>query len=382
MRLIILLVFVLCAISSQAQPLSAYANFQNEFYVWDNGMLRKVDYLKPVEYKIGRFAIPYLDNSRNFKIYTPTAGNVKLNSGFTNDFQVSDYLITYRNSKSLSVYDNGKSQRLAGIASNVQMGDSLVMFFDNVQAMYKLYYGGEIFELETFLAANNADELLSQNTSSKVVFNNQGVADGQIPSVKVSDNVAAYVNFANRFKIFYHGELLEQETYLIKSFDVGRNMVAYVDINQEFKLFDHGVTKTLEPYQPNNYKVGDNFVAYIAQDNNFKVFYNDSIYNLGNIQPDYKISDYVLYYQDQSGYFKAFYQGQDYNLESYLPTTIVAGYNSIAYLTRGNMLKLFSEGKTYEVTNADVQEWRLDYDVVQYRFGANLYKIFYRGKTY
>ncbi len=37
-------------------------------------------------------------------------------------------------------------------------------------------------------------------------------------------------------------------------------------------------------------------------------------------------------------------------------------------MNRANVLRLFTEGDIYDVTNADVSDWRLDYDVVQYRF--------------
>src|SRR6218665_482958 len=82
--------------------LSAFTNFQNQFMVWDKGMIRKIEYLVPLQVKIGRSAIPYIDNSRSFKIYR-NGGSTKINDGFTNNFQVSDNLITYQNAKALNV---------------------------------------------------------------------------------------------------------------------------------------------------------------------------------------------------------------------------------------------------------------------------------------
>jgi hypothetical protein len=77
-----------------AQPLASYTNIQNEVMVWDKGMLRKVDYLPPVQMKVGRCAIPYLDNSRSFRIYY--GGGVKtINPGYTNNFFTSDYLVAF-----------------------------------------------------------------------------------------------------------------------------------------------------------------------------------------------------------------------------------------------------------------------------------------------
>lgn len=90
-----------------AQPLSFYTDLQNQVMVWDNGVIRKADYLLPIEIKVGRIAIPYIDNSNNFKVYY-RGGVRKLNTGFTNQFQSSDCLIPFVNATSLNVFDRGE----------------------------------------------------------------------------------------------------------------------------------------------------------------------------------------------------------------------------------------------------------------------------------
>jgi len=107
MRSVIFTVFLCfcCACSISAQPLSAFVDIQNQLMVWDRGMIHKIDFMPPTQMKIGRTAIPYLDNSRSFKIYY--GGSVReVNIGFTNAFFVTDNLVAYLNQKSLSVFDN------------------------------------------------------------------------------------------------------------------------------------------------------------------------------------------------------------------------------------------------------------------------------------
>jgi hypothetical protein len=96
---------------TQAQ-LSCFTSFQNKFMVWDQGMIREIEYLVPTSFKIGKMAIPYIDNSRNFKIYSNGVSK-KINDGFTNNYYVSDNLIAYMNAKSLNVWDNGKVTNLS-----------------------------------------------------------------------------------------------------------------------------------------------------------------------------------------------------------------------------------------------------------------------------
>lgn len=364
--------------NSLAQPVSAYGDFQNQFFAWDNGMIRKIDYLLPLDFKIGRIAIPYIDNARNFKIYSGGA-TTQINTGNTNAFFATDYLVTFVNNTILYVWENGNVTKLSNYCRQFVTGDSLVMYFDQVQSEFRMYYQGQTYVLESFLTGGNN---LFTTDSPQRRYDNMDVASGQIPSFQLSDNIAAYVNYAGQFKIFYLGNLIEQESNQIKSFGVGRNTVAYIDVNNSFQVFYKGNTRMLDDYAPYQYQVGDNLVAFVGSDNYFKIFYDDSVYNIGYFEPEFGVVDNIVFFQDQTGYFNVFYKGKLYFLETYLPESITAKYNSLAYVTRGRMIKMFSEGNIYEVVNADVPFWRLDYDVLQYRFGTNLNKVFYRGKTY
>lgn len=359
MRKIPFLVFILSLFTSDlfSQPLSAYTNLQNQVMVWDDGVIRKIDYLRPLEVKVGRTTIPYIDNSRSFKIYY--AGGVKqVNAGFTRDFKVTDNLVTFMNASSLNVFDNGVIKNLSGLAEQHYLGDSVVLYFDGVRREYKAYYNGEIYPIENFLAGSAIDV------------------------VKVSDNMIAYDNYANQFRIFFRGNIIQQEDFTVNSFDVGRNTVGYIDINRTFKVFHNGQTFTLEDFPPDSYAVGDNVVAYVSNDGYFKVFYDDSVRVLGFFKPQYQVADNIVAYEDASGYFKTFYKGEVTNLESYYPENYTAQYNSVAYINRAGMLRLFSEGEVYDVTNSQMEEWALTYDVIRYRIGANLYKIYYKGYEY
>jgi len=371
-----LLLLSLSGYHSLAQ-LSCYTNFQNLFMVWDNGMIRQIEYLVPTNYKIGRIAIPYIDNSRNFKIYY-NGGSTKINDGFTSNYQVTDNLITFQNANALNVWENGKITNLSKYCQQFYTADSLVLFFEGVQKEFKAYYNGQIYPIENFLASTNTTTLFD----TTAISSDLDIASGQLPSINVSDNIAAYVNYSGQFRIFYQGHIWEQENNTITSFDVGRNTVGYVDINKAFKIFQNGKTTTIDQFQPYTYATGDNLVAFVGYDNYFKVFYNDSLYTIGYFQPEFKVRDNMVAFKDANGYFKVFYKGQVYTLETYYPTSYRMGYNSIAYRNSSNVLRLFTAGDIYDVTTADVSDWRLDYDVVQYRFGANMYKVFYKGQTY
>jgi hypothetical protein len=353
----IVLFTIFSSVALEAQPLAVYTNMQNQVMVWDKGMLRKIDYLPPVEIKTGRSVIPYLDNSRSFKIYYKGAVRT-VNAGFTNEFQVSDNLAIFLNARTLNVFDKGDIKLLTTFCNQYFLGDSLVLFFDGIRSEYKAYYNGEIYPIEGFLAGN------------------------PLEVVKVSDNLAAYDNYANQFKIFIHGKIISQEDYAVTSFEVGRNTVAYVDINRQFKIFHNGDTYVAEDFPPTEYKAGDNVVAYVSNDGYFKVFYGDSVRSIGFFTPEFRVTDNMVAYRDPSGYFKVFYKGNIYTLEPYYPEKFVMQYNSIAYVNRANMLRLFTEGDVHDVTAAETEAWELSYDVLKYQIGRNMFRINYKGLEY
>ncbi len=358
MRYILLSIF-LCLFSSQQTiaQLAAYVNNQNQVMVWDKGMIRKIDFLAPTDMKIGRTAIPYLDNSRTFKIYS-NHRVTPVNIGFTNAYFATDNLVAFMNQKQLNVFENGKIKMLTGVTDQYFVADSVIMFLDSYKGAYKAYYNGQIYDIESYFS------------------------DSSLASIKVSDNIIAYNNFANQFRVFFHGELLSQEDFPVSSFEVGRNTVAYVDVNRKFKIFYNGKTYLIDDFPPKSYQAGDNVVAYVTADGYFKVFYNGEATSLGFMSGNYQVKDYIVAFKDQSNYLKVFYKGDVITVDNYYPENMTIQYNSLAYVNYGRMLKMFSEGEIYEVTNAELTNWQLNYDVIQYQLGQNLFRVFYKGREY
>lgn len=343
-----------CAI---AQPLAAYVDLQNELMVWDRGMVHKVDFLAPNLIKIGRTAIPFLDNSSTFKIYYGGALQ-KVNAGFTNTFFVTDNLVGYLNQKALNVFDKGVSTNLTPICSQYFIQDSLIFFLDDVKSDYKVYYNGKIQEVESY------------------------IPDSTLANIKVSDNIIAYNNFANQFRIFFHGLKISQEEYQVTSFKAGRNTVAYVDADRKFKIFHNGQTFLIDNFPPTSYRAGDDLVAFVSSDGYFKIFYGDSVRTIGYLSSSYQVGDNIVAFKDARNYLEIFYKGDISDMENYYPDNMTIQYNSLAYINQNGTLRLFSEGEAYDVSNAELSSWQLNYDVITYSIGQGIFKVFYKGTEY
>jgi hypothetical protein len=343
--------------AAPAQPLAAYVDIQNEVMVFDRGLVHKVDFLAPTQMKIGRIAIPYLDDSRSFKIYYNGAVR-NINIGFTNAFYTTDNMVVYLNQKSLNVFDKGVSKNLAGVCDQYFYSDSVVLFLDSYKGEYRAYYNGQITTVESF------------------------IPDSVLANLKVASNIIAFDNFANQFRIFWRGSLIAQEEYPVSSFDVGKNTVAYVDADRKFKIFHNGQTYIIDDFPPMTYKAAGDMVAFVSNDGYFKIFYGDSVRTIGFMNPQFKAVENVIAYQDPNGTFKVFYKGDITEMETYIPSKYQVKYNSVAYVNASGTLRLFSEGEVYDVTNADLQNWELHYDVITYQIGQGMFKIFYKGQEY
>jgi hypothetical protein len=351
-----LLVFC-CVFNISAQPFAAFVDIQNQLMLWDKGYTHKIDFMPPTSMKIGRAAMAYLDNSRSFKVYYN--GAVKeINNGFTNAYFVTDNLVAYLNQKSLNVFDRGVTKNLAGVCDQYFVADSVVLFLDSYKGEYRAYYNGKTYQVESY------------------------IPDSTLSRVKVSDNIIAFDNFANLFRVFYQGVLIAQEDYPVGSFDAGRNTVAYVNIDHKFKIFHSGQTYLIDDYAPQSYKAGDNLVAFVSSDGYFKIFYADSLHTVGFMNPSYQVGDNIVAYKDPSGTFKVFYKGETTEIENYYPANYTIQYNSLAYINAASTLRLFTEGEVYDVTSAELSNWSLNYDVITYQIGQGIFKVFYKGNEY
>lgn len=358
------LILFICFFSSQlnAQSYSAYVNARQEFYVFDDGAINKVDYLRPISYGIGKNAVAYVDNQRNFKVYKdgiPTT----ISDLFTIQFRMTDNFIAYRSAQLLSVIDGHDVKLLSKLCSAYDLGDSIVVYYDDNKQTLNAYYGEQNTVLESFLLLQDGDFAFGK-------------------SLKVGDNICAYVNYNDAFKCFYQNENYTLENQAVTNFDLGRNTLAYVDINNQFKIFHKGQSFTVSSFAPKSFQVGDDLVAFVSFDGYFKIFYDGKLFNIGYYDAQYAVKDFMVAYQDINGYFKVFYNGENEVLENYYPENLTMHYRSLVYVNRANTLRMFSKGKVYDVTNMAVDEVRLDYDVLQFKNGFNSFKIFSNGEMY
>jgi len=342
----------------KAQNLNAYSDIRNYFYIFDNGGLVEAEYNPVTSPKVGGNSVAYVDNSSNFKIYYNGTSNIEADNK-PDAFFETDNLVVYDFNKRLSVFDRGQTTTLCYQHGKFAVGDSIVIFYDTISFTLKVYKDGVVKEAE-------------------------GLYDKAPPlSMKAGDNVAAYVNYNNYFRVYYGDKAYELETNPPSKYKVGCNTVAYVDgATQNFKVFYKGNTLQLETFPPASFKVGDDLVAYVDNQGNFKVFYMGELTTVSTYEPQYyDAEDHVVIYGDAQN-FNAFYQGVSTKLETYKPDSYQLDFNSIAYKDRFNHIRFFSEGSFRDVSNQIINTYQLTRNVLMYQTDIESMHFYCNGKNY
>ncbi len=357
MKKYLLFLFFIASFAS-AQNLSAYLDYKNYFYVFDNGVSKEMEYLPVQWYKVGKNAVVYFDNSDNLKAYYQGDKFDLVMASPTDCKAMNDFIVYFLNS-SLYVFDKGNIVLLSGLTTNYTVGDSIVGCFDHQTHTYKIYYHGQISTLPDILDGSS------------------------VKSFKAGDNILAYNNNEGFLKIYYNGLVLNTEASQSTRYKAGANTVAFVnDATQEFKVFYKGNIMPLDNLPPKSFTVANDMVAYVDNDGSFKVFYQGKITELASFVPTFfKAVENILVYGDNAN-FKVFYKGTVYTVERYIPVKYKVDFSTLAYEDSEGFVNVFSEGKMQKVVEDKVVSWDLSGNTIKYVNSMNETHFFITGTTY
>lgn len=353
------ILFCLVTLIAQAQEITAYNDYLDHLMVFDKGMLRQAEYLKVASYKIGGNAIAYIDNKNDFKVYYDGQTFPMVNAA---DFKyaVSDNLIAFSVGDVLYAFDEGQKRTLCYYAKgiNVNLNDSILVYFDDSQSSLNFYYRGRIV---------NAEDALLSNPKT----------------IKTGSNTVAWINQSNEFMVFYRGISTHLDVTAPRAFAAGRDIVAYVDdYEQRFRLFYKGDTAVADEFAPDSFKVGFGIMAYIDHLQNFRIFYNGATKKILSGTPDFfRVKGNVVVYS-YNNTFNVFYEGNIFTLQNKAPVDFQLSNDGVAWLDDSGRLMLFLKGKTYNVSYETINKYFLNGNVLKYEVGVNTVNVFYNGRNY
>ena len=339
------------------QNITAYSDYRDYFYIFDNGVAIQQEYQPIQSHKAGFKCLAYVDNLGKFKVYYD--GEIReLERYNIGPYFATNNLLIYKVSQELMVFDNGKVISLAYYPAFYGVGDSVVAYLDRSSQYLTVYYKGR----KTPIA--------------------DGLLNAAATSLLVGDNTVAFVDSHNRLFLFWRGRMREI-TYDPLNYKTSLNTVAYVDAaSGEFNIFHKGTTYEVETFSPESYKMGKDMVAYVDESGTFKVFYNGEVHTISSFAPDfYRIVDEMVIYGENE-FFKIIYKGKEFTLENYIPTVYEANQSTLAYIDQTGYLQCFFKGETHTLSDETVSEITVVGNTVAFKIGFNTNKVFYNGKIY
>lgn len=359
---IIIITLIALVSNAHSQKLGAYIDYMDRFYIFDNGENTKIEDLKPQSFKVGGECILYISNQGHLKMYHN--GEVsQLEVGGVNlaNYHATDHLASYNVFEKLTVIYNGKPQVLSTRCTVYQAQDSLVAFYDKNLESLRVFYKGEIHDIES------------------------GMIGTPISSWKSGDNIVAYISSrTNDFIIWYRGESQRiQRNVANTRFKTGRDMVAYVDpIEENFKAFYRGEEYVIDNFAPKSYKMGDGFVAFVDNMGEFKYFAGGEVETVSYAEPEaYVVEDYCLAFV-QDGQFWAWHNNKAIEVEGWVPSTYKVDWNTIAYVDNSRRIWIFQNGERKYLTNEFVNSFDIYRDLIHMNVKVNRNIIFYQDQFY
>ena len=340
-----------------SQTLSAFTDYRGYFYVFDDGHSQMLEYFPPQSYKVGGACLAYLDNRGVFKIFFKNNKITLEKYRVTNYFSTNNLLV-YTLESQLVVFDKGKRLTLVYHPDFYMFGDSIVAFYDEASSYLKAYYDGEVVEIEA------------------------GLSGRPMKSMVVGDNLFAYVDQADYFKIFYRGNLIE-ESYRPNNYKVGGNIVAYVtEAELEFKVFYKGATFYVENFEPQSYWAGEDMVAYVDETGSFKVYYKGEVLEISSFEPEfYYIKTNMLVYSE-GDFLKVFTDGQSHTLANYIPEKYYVHRNVVAFVDEQDQLQGFYKGQLETISYEKLNNIEIFGNAVSFEIGIHANKTYYKGTVY
>lgn len=342
LRIAVILFFFLSPIILTAQNFYAYRDTFGYLYTYNEGYIRKMGDQPVAKYGFGTKNAVFVNAIDEFKVTFGT-GSQLLAELPPAKWTFSRNMLTFEQNKSLYVYWGGRLKRLSFFNGAYSTQDSLVCFYDRVNA-FKLFYNGIVYNI-----------------------NNIPVRD-----YLARRNIVAYNTNAYIFKVFLRGRVRTLEKYEVRDYQVGLNTVAYLDQTGRLKAYNSSKRYDLAEVSPNFYKVADDIVVFHTLNDDFKVFYKDSTYQLETFLPEqYWVDNGLVYYADENNRLKVFDKGKLNFVSFFMPKDIKVFNHTLCFLDQYNHLYRYEDGVVKNISNEAISKYIINGDLIIYHAQVN-----------
>jgi len=306
--------------------LVAYIDNRSQLKVYSHGEVETLIQGNPIEFHATDYLLGY---SLYEQLNVYDNGKTEVLSTQCDGYIVRDSLIGWHNriNHTLDVYYDGRSRTLIdGLIYNplesFRAGDNTLAFVHSSTKEFYIFYLGQLEVLDDFV--------------EDVVF-------------EAGRDIVAWVDIPDQaFKVFFRGEIYELETFRPKSFQVGDEILAYVDNLGKLKYFENGEVKTISNYEPTFYNVVDKVLVFEEQ-GFFKTYCRGEVKLVERYVPQPYIIDLnTIAYLDQSSFVKT-YQNCESQIISYKKVKEIDLIRDLVIFVEDiNRTKVYFNGQIYE----------------------------------
>ena len=221
-------------------------------------------------------------------------------------------------------YYGGKTYELSisttDIASPISVGDNIVAFKDNGN-VYKIFWRGEIYEFDTW--HNPIDMKAGVDI---VVFNDP---------------------IAGTFTIFENGEFLDVEEFKMQEYAAGRGFIAYVNLNNDLVVYQDGETEILTNFGASYWEVKDDVIVWTENMRTY-AYVDGTKTEIAQVPlEDIEIKNATVVFKNAIGGVDAFVDGKIKNLTAQLDAEFEIYGNSVLVELFNRSFIVYKEDRIY-----------------------------------
>ena len=164
---------------SFSQGLTAFVNYRDNFIVFDKGSYTQLEHLPIMNFKVGKWGVAYQKSNGTLMVYT-NGQEIKL-TDIVENYIMTESLLVYHYNNNLFVFDGVEKYKLALDAPYFKADKDVVAFYDRIDKMFKLFYDGEIYDVENALTSDPVNDY------------------------QVGDNILSYKDPNDYLSVFYGG---------------------------------------------------------------------------------------------------------------------------------------------------------------------------------
>lgn len=357
MKFKIFLLFCLVSGFVGAQKVIPFVDFNNWFRTVTNGQLAYIELQQIKSYKAGDNLVAYIDIKGNLRVFD---GENRVDiSNMNLNFEISDNLLVWNIGTTLSMWDNGKTRVLNYFGGEYIVKDDLVLFKDTRYNSISAYWNGQIYPI--------------QNSTGELNWTN---------SAAIGENIFAFADNGDLFKVFYQGSMYEIGVWNGKiDFQSGTDIIAFNDpTTRTFAAFENGTFVDVEMQWVKKYRAGRGFIVYEDINNNLMLYKNGQKTQLSSFPGSWEVKDDIVLFQN-NGFSYVYYKGETIEAANYKIEEFLLKNGTVVFKNMQGGITAVVEGKLYELTNLQNAEYEIYGNSVLVKLFNSSFIILQDGKT-